>query len=355
MQAAFQDTLGMFLFLAVELSALFLAVSFLVSLLRRRLPAGLIERWLGDDRPRSYLLAAAIGALTPFCSCSTIPMLKGLIRARAGFGPMMAFLLTSPLLNPIVVVLLAATFGLRLTAIYFAAALLVSLAAGWLLRRLGFQREIRAGADAAPTGCSGATDCGSAPPATNPGSTVGAMAAGPTGGEAGGSQDAACNAQPGAAAESAATGCCGGTTAPASGPGLSGSAWRDARADFRAVLPYLLLGVAIGSLIYGFVPDDLLARHAGADSPWSVPVAAVIGVPLYLRAEALIPIAAALMDKGVAGGTVLALIIGGAGASLTELILLRALFSYRLLAAFLLVIFAMATAAGLFTLALFPA
>ncbi|OSQ33615.1 permease, partial [Thalassospira mesophila] len=88
--------------------------------------------------------------------------------------------------------------------------------------------------------------------------------------------------------------------------------WREAWSDFIDVLPYLLIGIAIGSVIYGFMPTDLLEQYAGPDNPFAIPVAAVIGVPLYIRAEAVIPLAAALMAKGVGAGTVLALIIGSA-------------------------------------------
>ncbi len=119
------------------------------------------------------------------------------------------------------------------------------------------------------------------------------------------------------------------------------------------VLPYLLIGIAIGSLIYGFMPTGLLERYAGADNGFAIPIAAVIGVPLYIRAEAVIPLSAALMAKGVGAGTVLALIIGSAGASLTELILLRSLFTFKLLMAFVTVIFSMAIIAGYVTFLFF--
>lgn len=286
-----------------------------------------MESLLSAGRRRGYLLAAALGAITPFCSCSTIPMLRGLIRARAGFGPMMVFLFASPLLNPVIVVLLAATFGLALTAIYVLAALGVSLVAGWLLQSLGFERHIRQ-MEVPAASCGSA--CSSETTTTTP-----------------------------------ATACCT-DSAPASGCGTSSMAadgcgaaalssvprsryaglWREAWSDFVDVLPYLLLGIAIGSLIYGFMPTGLLETWAGADNPLAIPVAAVIGIPLYIRAEAVIPLAGALMAKGVGAGTVLALIIGSAGASLTELILLRALFRLPLLALFVLVILAMAMIAG---------
>jgi len=118
MSPQLQDALSMFAFLAAELSALFIGISLLVGVLQRHIPPSKVQALLSSNRSRGYFLAAGLGAITPFCSCSTIPILKGLIRARACFGPMMVFLFTSPLLNPIIVVLMGATFGLRLTAIY---------------------------------------------------------------------------------------------------------------------------------------------------------------------------------------------------------------------------------------------
>jgi len=327
MSSQLQDTLGMFAFLAVELSVLFLGISVLVGVLQRHIPASKVEALLSSSRRRGYFIAAALGAITPFCSCSTIPMLKGLIRARAGFGPMMVFLFASPLLNPIIVVLLAATFGVALTAIYVLAAFLVSLAAGWLLHVLGFERYVRQPETQAATGCGASTSQCSTTPAVASCDNSGCGTEAPT-------------------AEASRACCDGQPTEPAVEKGRYNGVWREAWSDFVDVLPYLLIGIAIGSVIYGFMPTDLLERYAGPDNPLAIPVAAVIGVPLYIRAEAVIPVAAALLAKGVGAGTVLALIIGSAGASLTELILLRSLFSLKLLAAFVAVIFAMAMIAG---------
>lgn len=345
MSLQMQETLSMFAFLAIELSALFLGVSLLVGALQRHIPPARIETMLSASKRRSYLLAAGLGAITPFCSCSTIPMLKGLIRARAGFGPMMVFLFASPLLNPIIVVLLVATFGMKLTVIYVMAALLVSLTAGWLLQALGFQRYVRGQPASSAAGCgSSASSCGQA-------SAASASEATAVGGAALVAQSfSAVQAVP---APQAATG---GDAAAAQSlrpKSRYSGLWQEAWSDFVGVLPYLFIGIAIGSVIYGFMPTGLLEKYAGADNPFAIPVAAVIGVPLYIRAEAVIPLAAALMAKGVGAGSVLALIIGSAGASLTELILLRSLFSYRLLAAFVATVFAMAVAAGYATFVFF--
>ena len=97
MSPQLQDALGMFAFLAIELSVLFIGISLLVGVLQRHIPPSKVEALLTSSGKRGYFLAAGLGAITPFCSCSTVPMLKGLIRARAGFGPMMVFLFSSPL------------------------------------------------------------------------------------------------------------------------------------------------------------------------------------------------------------------------------------------------------------------
>lgn len=337
-----QDALGLFVFLAVKLSALFIGISLLVGALQRRIPPSKVEALLSSSRSRGYFLAAGLGAITPFCSCSTIPMLKGLIRARAGFGPMMVFLLASPLLNPIIVVLLAATFGSTLTAIYVLAAVVVSLAAGWLLHALGFERYVRREPGAVTAGGCGAAlnNCDAKPAASFQRSSCDRNLVETSCGTAG--------------LMTARSGGCG---EPLSGPdpkkGRYSGLWQESWSDFVDVLPYLLMGIAIGSAIYGFMPTGLLEQYAGPDNPLAIPVAAVIGVPLYIRAEAVIPLAAVLMAKGVGAGTVLALIVGSAGASLTELILLRSLFTPALLAAFVAVIFAMAMIAGYATFLVF--
>jgi len=112
------------------------------------------------------------------------------------------------------------------------------------------------------------------------------------------------------------------------------------------MVPYLLLGVAVGSLIYGFVPEGWILAVAGPGQPLAIPAAAAIGVPMYIRAETLIPIAGALLSKGMGVGAVVALIIGGAGASIPEVSLLTGLFRPRLVALFVGSVFAVAIAAG---------
>lgn len=285
------DTLHMFAFLAVELTLLFLVISYMVGVLQVYIPSTKIQQILSSKKGKGYFIAGLLGAITPFCSCSTIPFLKGLLRAQAGFGTMMVFLFASPLLNPIIIGLFAVTFGIKVTIFYFSIAMGVSIIAGITLEKLGFEKYIKAEAYEEPNSesCSGASNT-----MTSKWLII----------------------------------------------------WRRTWTDFTKVLPYLIAGIAIGSIIYGFMPSDWVASVASENNPFAVPVAAVIGIPLYIRAEAVIPLSAALAAKGMGLGAVMALIIGSAGASLTEVVLLKSIFKNKMIIAFLAVILSMAVSAG---------
>ncbi|MBN3561206.1 permease [Amphritea spongicola] len=315
----FEDALGMFAFLAVELTLLFLAISYLVGVLQEFITPEKIQSILSSRKGKGYVIAALLGAITPFCSCSTIPFLKGLLRARAGFGPMMVFLFSSPLLNPVIIGLFVITFGLQVAVMYFSVALVVSVTAGFVLEKLGFERYVREEAYQQPV----ASGCGAAA-STGCGETV----------------TSSCG-------ETTSTGCGSSDTPAQAVESRWVRIWKATWKDFKQVVPYLLLGICLGSFIYGFIPTDLIAKYAGDATWYAIPVAAVIGIPLYIRAEAVIPLSAALVKKGMALGSVMALIIGSAGASLTEVILLKAIFKNQMIAAFLFVILSMAILAGL--------
>ena len=137
------ETVNMFAFLALELTLLFLVISYLVGMLQEFVTPQKVQSILSSRNGKGYLIAALLGSITPFCSCSTIPFLKGLLRARAGFGPMMVFLFASPLLNPIIIGLFVITFGIKVALFYFMIAMGVSVIAGVVLEKLGFERYVR--------------------------------------------------------------------------------------------------------------------------------------------------------------------------------------------------------------------
>ncbi|GIU05728.1 MULTISPECIES: permease [unclassified Shewanella] len=350
-----KDTAGMFLFLAAELTLLFIVISYIVGLLQEYIPPEKIQSILSSKKGKGYIIAALLGSITPFCSCSTIPFLKGLLRAKAGFGPMMVFLFSSPLLNPIIIGLFIVTFGFKVAVFYFVVAMVVSVTAGYALEKLGFERYVKPEAYEAADSSSCATSCDDSAKVEAKAETSCCTA--PTKAKPIAATTNCCT-EPVVAAP---TSCCAPKVEPASSGCCASPAvkedsrwmrvWRSTWKDFKQVLPYLLIGILVGSLIYGFIPTDLIAKYAGEGTWYAIPIAAVIGIPLYIRAEAVIPLSSALVAKGMALGSVMALIIGSAGASLTEVILLKSIFKNQMIAAFLTVILGMAVAAGyLYTL-----
>ena len=282
--------MSFFIEIAVELIVLFIGITFLVGLIQEYVPDETIKRALGGrHRILGSFLGAGFGALTPFCSCSTIPLLLGMLNAGVPFASAMAFLFASPLLNPVIVSLFIILLGWKITALYFSVTFLAAIVIGLMLDSLGFANQVKS--VAAVRGC---CDCKPA-------------------------EDAKSRVQRSA---------------------------RFAFSLFRQLVPYLLLGAGIGAFIHGFVPTELISSIAGSGNPFAVPVAAIIGVPIYIRAETMIPIGLALIEKGMGTGAVLALVIGGAGASIPELTLLSAIFKRKMLAAFVLTIITIAVAVG---------
>ncbi|MGF1681801.1 permease [Photobacterium minamisatsumaniensis] len=338
----FKEAAGMFLFLAAELTVLFLAISYLVGVLQEFLTPKKIQSILSSRNGKGYVIAALLGSITPFCSCSTIPFLKGLLRARAGFGPMMVFLFASPLLNPIIIGLFVVTFGIKVAVFYFIVAMAVSVIAGYVLEKLGFERYVREEAyqtaDTSSSCGSTTSTCG-----TKPAPVASSCAATATPKPAPAAPSSCCNTKEEATVEVSG---CGEAVLTVKEESRWIRIWHSTWKDFKQVLPYLMLGIFIGSFIYGFIPTDLIAKYAGEGMWYAIPVAAIIGIPLYIRAEAVIPLSAALVKKGMAMGSVMALIIGSAGASLTEVILLKSIFKNQMIAAFLAVILGMAIGAG---------
>lgn len=286
------DLLGFlktFLTLFVELTALFIVISFLVSLLQQKVTEDKIKRVL--ERPNKwsgYFYGTGLGALTPFCSCSTIPILAGLLSSKAPFGPSMSFLIASPLLNPVIVILLWTLLGWELTFYYIVIVGLFSILIGVVWEALGLHNSVK---------------------------NVKVRKH---------QSDQKQEAVP-----------------------KWKIALQDAWAFFYPVLPFLVIGVFIGAFIYDFVPQDVIARYAGGDQLWTIPVASILGVPMYIRAEAILPIGDALVSKGMGIGAVIALLIGGAGASIPEVVLLNKLFKPKLVIAFVFSILVVATTTGL--------
>ncbi len=274
---------------------LFIGISFLVGLIREYIPEDRIKSALKDRKfGLGNVLGAAFGALTPFCSCSTIPILVGLLDVGIPFGIAYSFLIASPLLNPVIFFLLLALFGLVPTLVYTIIGFSTAVLSGILLQRAGYTKYLKDVTLEKTETCD----------------------------------------------------CDGEETLSSIHKARFARSLGFALSLFRQVVPYLILGAGIGAFIYGFVPEDLIVTLAGPQNPLAIPVAAIIGVPMYIRAETIIPISAVLLVKGMGIGAVMALIIGGAGASIPEVTLLASIFEKRLIAAFVITVLGVAIIAG---------
>lgn len=314
MSSEFSVAVDFFIGTFGELAILFIGISFVVTFINQKLPANTVKRLLSGNR--GYGIAVSLGAVTPFCSCSTLPMTIGLIKARAAFGPIMAFLFTSPLLNPFIVGLFWISFGPQVTLIYAVFVIVLAIFSGYLLQKLKFDRFIRkellapscsdkqnnSGCDDSSSSCSDS------------------------------SSESSCNIAVDTVNQS------------------SKSKWleliKETLTQFISFMPYMILGVAIGAYLHGYVPTSFFERLSGGSVYWLIPTTAIIGVFLYVRASTMVPIAASLAAKGMSMGAIMSLTIGGAGASLPEMIMMKKMFHWPLLLAFILLVFSTACITG---------
>ena len=285
------DTLQYFVFITIELIALFMLISAAVEIILMYIPEEKIRKKLSGSGIIGNIMAAGFGALTPFCACSTIPMTVGFLNAGVPFGSTMSFLIASPLLNPIIIGMLGALVGFKAMILYFIIAFICSVAFGYVLEKTGAQKYVK-NVRVKPSCCSGA--------------------------------ELVENKRLLPFQQKLKI------------------AFINAWGSLRPIMVYLLIGVALGAGIYGYMPQDFVLKIAGADNPF----AAVLGIPLYIRAETAIPIGIALMGKGMSIGAVIALIIGGAGMAIPEMSMLASIFKKKLVGMIVAVIFLTAVIAG---------
>jgi uncharacterized membrane protein YraQ (UPF0718 family) len=252
---------------------------------------GVVRSFFTPERTRAILagkaesmgnvLAAALGVVTPFCSCSAVPLFIGFLTAGIPLGVTFSFLISAPMVNEVALALLFGLFGWKVAALYLGTGLAVAIVAGWVIGRLRLERHVEP--------------------------WVYQMSAG----------DA--------------------------GPIEHRTTWEErldhgleaVRDIVGKVWPYVLAGIAVGAGIHGWVPENFMASIMGRGAWWSVPLAVVIGVPMYSNAAGIIPVVHALLEKGAALGTVLAFMMAVIALSLPEVIILRKVLKPVLIAVFL--------------------
>lgn len=322
--------------------ALLLGVTFLISLLRRRLGDETIQRWMGGPPHRAALKGIALGAVTPFCTYSAIPVLLGMRQAGVRPAGYTAFLFAAPVVDPILVGALAIIIGPTGAGVYtvaaFAAAFTLALIVDAIditphLKPIPALASASAVSEPAPALAGAGAQTESTAPSVLAAAGAGTAAGAPT-----------CSPEPSAPCPSSAD--------PEPWRGWwaeAPEAWRRALVLLRGMAWLVVIGVVVGLGISLAVPTDSLAGIAGSQSPLAVPIAAAVGVPFYVGTELFIPIGDALRTSGVGVGAIVALTIAGAGANLPEFALLTKLARGRLVAAFFGYVFFVAVLGGLVT------
>jgi uncharacterized protein len=251
---------------------------------------GIVRSFFTPERTRKILagrresvgniLAALLGVVTPFCSCSAVPLFIGFVTAGVPLGVTFSFLIAAPMINEVALVLLLGMFGWKVAGLYLGTGLLIAIVAGWVIGRLHLERHVEEWVYKMQVGEAGSEE----PPAWAGRIEMGKNAV----------RD------------------------------IVGKVW-----------PYVVLGIAVGAGIHGYVPQDFMAGIMGKQAWWSVPLSVLIGVPMYSNAAGIIPIVSALLEKGAALGTVLAFMMAVIGLSLPETIILRKVLKPKLIATFI--------------------
>ena len=251
---------------------------------------GIVRSYFSPERTRALLrgrreatgnvMAASLGIVTPFCSCSAVPLFIGFVEAGIPLGVTLSFLIAAPMVNEIALVLLYGLFGWKVAALYLATGLLIAMVAGWVIGRLRMERFIQGWVLEVRMG------------------------------------DATVSER-------------------LDWPARVGYAWQAVRDIVGKVWPYVVAGIAVGAAIHGYVPDDFMAGIMGEDAWWSVPAAVLLGIPMYSNAAGIIPIVEALLEKGAALGTVLAFMMAVIALSLPETIILKKVLKWPLIVTFL--------------------
>jgi hypothetical protein len=251
---------------------------------------GMVNSYFTPERTRALLagrtegaanvMAASLGIVTPFCSCSAVPLFIGFVQAGVPLGVTFSFLISAPMVNEVALALLFGMFGWKVALLYLGLGLTVAIVAGWVIGRLKMEAYLEDWVRDMPH-------------------TATAV----------------------------------GVDRLSLGERLD-AGFASVREIVGRVWPYILGGIAIGAGIHGFVPQDFLASFMGKDAWWAVPLAVVIGVPMYANAAGVIPIVQALLAKGAALGTVLAFMMSVIALSLPEMVILRKVLKMRLIATF---------------------
>lgn len=309
---SFLNTFKEFLYLFTELSVLFIAISFLVSIINQKYE-GIFKKQLAGDKISSYFKAIFLGALTPFCSCSTIPLLRAFLEAKIKLSVALAYLFTSPLINPIIFSMLFITFGLKLSLTYVVFLVFLIFIVSFVFSKFKEESFLKHIPKNTKSNIFTQTT-------HNPSNFIFKQKS-----------------------------CCANTQDKPKNITINyKELFKESLKNYKKLLPYIVVAVFIGAFIHGFIPQEILQKYLNGNEILSIVLAAFLGIFLYLRVETIIPIGLALLQMGISQGVIMSFLIAGAGCSLPELILLKQMFKIKFLFLFVMIILGVAISFGIF-------
>lgn len=307
----FFSTFKEFLYLFVELSVLFIGISFLISIINQKYE-GMFRKQLSGDKISSYFKAIFLGALTPFCSCSTIPLLKAFLEARVKLSVCLAYLFTSPLINPIIFTMLSITFGLKLSLTYVVFLVFLIFIVSFVFSKFKEESFLKHIPKNTKSNIFTQTT-------HNPSNFIFKQKS-----------------------------CCANTQDKPKNITINyKELFKESLKNYKKLLPYIVVAVFIGAFIHGFIPQEILQKYLSGNEILSIILAAFFGVLLYLRVETIIPIGLILLQMGISQGVIMSFLIAGAGCSLPELVLLKQMFKMKFLLLFIAIILSVAISFGM--------
>ncbi|EAC1384733.1 organoarsenical efflux permease ArsP [Campylobacter jejuni] len=305
------NTFKEFLYLFTELSVLFIAISFLVSIINQKYE-GIFKKQLAGDKISSYFKAIFLGALTPFCSCSTIPLLRAFLEAKVKLSVALAYLFTSPLINPIIFSMLFITFGLKLSLTYVVFLVFLIFIVSFVFSKFKEESFLKHIPKNTKSNIFTQTT-------HNPSNFIFKQKS-----------------------------CCANTQDKPKNITINyKELFKESLKNYKKLLPYIVVAVFIGAFIHGFIPQEILQKYLSGNEILSIILAAFFGVLLYLRVETIIPIGLILLQMGISQGVIMSFLIAGAGCSLPELVLLKQMFKMKFLLLFIAIILSVAISFGM--------
>lgn len=280
------EALNFFVYDSTKIIILLFVVIFLMGIVNSYFPIDKVKNYLSRNKlyGLEYLMASLFGVLTPFCSCSSVPLFIGFVRGGIPLGVTFSFLITSPLVNEVAIGLFVGLFGVKTTIIYVLSGVLLGTVSGAILQRLNLEKHLTPWVKEVLANAQREQDIFKAEKQTFK------------------------------------------QRLPI--------IWAEVIKILKGIIPYVIVGIAIGGLMHGYIPEGFFEQYMAKDDVFAVPIATILAVPMYSNASGILPVVQVLVAKGIPIGTAIAFMMGVVGLSLPEAMLLKKVMSIKLIAIF---------------------